>query len=183
LVTRSDFAVPGGPTNSAEAEATDAALFFDEADALFGKRGEVKDAHDRYANTEVSYLLQRLEQFSGLVVLATNLRKNMDEAFLRRLDVIVDFPLPDVDERAEMWRRIWPDEAPVSDDLEPGDLADRFDLAGGHIRNIALSAAFAAAAEDAPIGLNHVITAARSEYKKLNKLVDARRFRRDRGRG
>ncbi len=160
----------------AEAEATDAALFFDEADALFGKRGEVKDAHDRYANIEVGYLLQRLERFPGLVVLATNLRKNIDEAFLRRMDVIVDFPLPDVQQRTRLWGRIWPDRAPLGDDIDPLDLAERFDLAGGHIRNIALSAAFAAAEDDAAIGLTHVIAAARSEYKKLNKLPDARRF-------
>lgn len=166
----------------AEAEATDAALFFDEADALFGKRGEVKDAHDRYANIEVGYLLQRLERFGGLVVLATNLRKNIDEAFLRRMDVIVDFPLPDVAERAQLWARIWPAEAPLGGDLDPADLAERFDLAGGHIRNIALSAAFAAAEAGEPIGLGHVLGAARSEYKKLNKLVDARRFTLEPGR-
>ncbi len=166
----------------AEAEATDAALFFDEADALFGKRGDVKDAHDRYANIEVGYLLQRLERFPGLVILATNLRKNIDEAFLRRMDVIVDFPLPDVEQRARLWARIWPAAAPLADDVDPADLAERFDVAGGHIRNIALSAAFAAAEAGADIGLSHVISAARSEYKKLNKLVDGRRFAPQRGR-
>ncbi|MEZ4431498.1 MAG: ATP-binding protein [bacterium] len=160
----------------AEAEACDAALFFDEADALFGKRGEVKDAHDRYANIEVGYLLQRLERFPGLVILATNLRRNIDDAFLRRIDVIVEFPLPDVAERARIWAGVWPAAAPVADDIDAEDLAQRFDLAGGHIRNIALAAAFAAAAEGSSIGLAHVLTAARSEYRKLNRLVDARRF-------
>lgn len=159
-----------------EAEACDAALFFDEADALFGKRGDVKDAHDRYANIEVGYLLQRLERFPGLVILATNLRRNIDDAFLRRIDVIVEFPLPDAAERARIWAGVWPDAAPRADDIDADDLAQRFELAGGHIRNVALAAAFAAAAEGRPIALSHVLAAARSEYRKLNRLVDARRF-------
>ncbi|MEZ4434304.1 MAG: ATP-binding protein [bacterium] len=160
-----------------EAEACDAALFFDEADALFGKRGEVSDAHDRYANIEVGYLLQRLERFSGLAVLATNLRRNMDDAFLRRLDVIVEFALPDADARARIWASVWPADAPLADDIDADDLARRFDLSGGHIRNIALAAAFAAAEDGGPIGLTHVLAAARSGYRKLSKLVDARRFK------
>lgn len=159
-----------------EAEACDAALFFDEADALFGKRGDVKDAHDRYANIEVGYLLQRLERFPGLAILATNLRRNIDDAFLRRIDVIVEFPVPDVTERARIWAKVWPAEAPLGADINAADLAQRFDLAGGHIRNIALAAAFAAAVDDTAIGLVHVMAAARNEYRKLNRLVDARRF-------
>ncbi|MCA9693518.1 MAG: ATP-binding protein, partial [Myxococcales bacterium] len=155
-----------------EAEATDAALFFDEADALFGKRGEIRDAHDRYANIEVGYLLQRIESFPGLAILATNLRKNMDDAFLRRLDVIVEFPLPDVSARARIWRGIWPAEAPVDASVDPELLAERFQLSGGHIRNIALTAAFAAADAGSSITLERVLAAARREYRKLSKLVN-----------
>ena len=155
----------------AEAEASDAALFFDEADAIFGKRGAIKDAHDRFANIEVGFLLQRIEAFPGLVILATNLRKNIDAAFLRRLQVIVEFPTPDLASRTAIWTTTWPPGAPVSADVDPRLLAERFDLSGGHIRNIALAAAYAAAAADSPISLRHVLDAARVEYRKLDKLM------------
>ncbi len=159
-----------------EAEAADAALLFDEADALFGKRGEIQAADDRYANIEVGYLLQRIEAFPGLMILATNLRRNMDQAFLRRLQVIVEFPLPDRVSRAKIWSTIWPSEAPIESSIDPELLAERFELSGGHIRNIALAAAYAAAEEGCSIGMMHVLEAARREYRKLNKLVDAEKF-------
>jgi SpoVK/Ycf46/Vps4 family AAA+-type ATPase len=155
----------------AEAEAADVALFFDEADAIFGKRGAIREAHDRFANIEVGFLLQRIERFPGLVILATNLRKNIDAAFLRRLQVIVEFPAPDVASRARIWQQVWPAAAPVDPGVDPVLLAERFDLSGGQIRNIALSAAYAAAHEGATINLRHVLDAVRSEYRKLDKLV------------
>jgi len=160
----------------AEAEATDAALFFDEADAIFGKRGAIRDASDRFANVEVGFLLQRIESFPGLVILATNLRKNIDAAFLRRLQVVVEFPVPDLASRARIWASVWPLEAPVDPSVDPQLLAERFDLSGGHIRNIAMSAAYLAAEEGAAIGLRHVLAAARSEYRKLDKLTREQSF-------
>ncbi|MEZ4451859.1 MAG: ATP-binding protein [Nannocystaceae bacterium] len=160
----------------AEAEASDVALFFDEADALFGKRSAVEDAHDRYANIEVAFLLQKIETHPGVVILASNLRSNLDEAFLRRLQVCVDFALPSAAERTEIWRRVWPAEAPRSPDLDLDDLARRLDVAGGHIRNIALGAAFAAAEEGVRIERRHVLTAARAEYVRISKLFDPKLF-------
>ncbi|MCB9703781.1 MAG: ATP-binding protein [Myxococcales bacterium] len=160
----------------AEAEASEVALFFDEADALFGKRSSVQDAHDRYANIEVAYLLQRIESYPGVVIMASNLRKNLDDAFLRRLQVIVEFAMPSAPERAEIWRRVWPREAPLAEGLDPADLADRFEVSGGNIRNIAVGAAFAAAEEGSPITRRHVIDAARAEYLRMSKLIDASRF-------
>jgi hypothetical protein len=155
----------------AAAEATDAVLFFDEADALFGKRTEVHDAHDRYANVEVAYLLQRIEGHDGLVVLATNLRKNVDEAFLRRLAFVVEFPLPDLEHRRLIWRRMFPAAAPLDPALDLDLLADRFELSGGSIRNVAVEAAFAAAADGTSIGPNHVELALRHEHQKLGRVA------------
>jgi hypothetical protein len=154
----------------AAAEATSAVLFFDEADALFGKRTEVRDAHDRYANVEVSYLLQRLEEHDGVVVLATNLRKNIDEAFLRRLQFVVEFPLPDRDHRRLIWQRMFPAAAPLDPALDLDLLAERFELSGGSIRNVAVEAAFAAAVSGRPIGPDHVSTALRHEHQKLGRV-------------
>jgi hypothetical protein len=154
------------------AEAGGVVLLFDEADALFGKRSEVKDSHDRYANIEVSYLLQRMETYRGLAVLTTNLRSALDSAFLRRLRFVVQFPFPDAPGRAEIWRRIFPPELPT-DGLDPMKLA-RLTVAGGTIRNIALSAAFLAADADEPVRMSHVLLAARTEYAKLERpLTDA----------
>ncbi|MGZ4507152.1 MAG: ATP-binding protein [Blastococcus sp.] len=157
----------------AAAAATDAVLFFDEADALFGKRTEVRDAHDRYANVEVAYLLQRIEQHDGVVVLATNLRKNIDDAFLRRLQFVVEFPLPDRDHRRQIWQRMFPPAAPVDPALDLDLLADRFELSGGSIRNVAVEAAFSAAADGRPIGADHVWTALRHEHLKLGRVISA----------
>ncbi|MBW3606295.1 MAG: ATP-binding protein [Actinobacteria bacterium] len=144
-------------------------LFFDEADALFGKRSDVGDAHDRYANIEVSYLLQRLETYDGLVVLATNLQRNMDAAFLRRIHVAVEFGLPDEQARRAIWALSFPPDAPV-DDIDVGFLARQFKLSGGSIRNAALAAAFLAASTDQPVGMAHVMHALKREFQKLGRL-------------
>jgi len=149
------------------AEDGGAILLFDEADALFGKRSEVKDSHDRYANIEVSYLLQRVETYCGLAILTTNMKTALDQAFLRRLRFIVHFPFPDLADRAAIWRRIFPTRTPT-DRLEPERLA-RLDLAGGNIRNVALHAAFLAAEAGQPVEMAHVVLAARAEYAKLEK--------------
>ena len=155
----------------AEAETSNAVLFFDEADALFGKRGEVKDAQDRYANMEVSYLLQKMEEYPGITILATNFRANLDKAFVRRLHFIVDFPFPDATERLEIWERNFPARAPLATDVELAGLAARRDGPGARIRNIARGAAFLAAAEDSSIGLRHIRRAAAREYKKDRRPV------------
>ncbi|MBD0273513.1 MAG: ATP-binding protein, partial [Acetobacteraceae bacterium] len=154
----------------AAAEAADVALLFDEADALFGKRSEVKDAHDRYANIETAYLLQRLEEFSGLAILTTNLKPNLDTAFLRRLRFVVDFPRPDAALRAEIWRRAFPPRAPLDPDLDLDVLADSLDLTGGSIQSAALRAAYLAAGEDRPIAMRHLAYACRRELLKLGQL-------------
>ena len=149
------------------AEEGGAILLFDEADALFGKRSEVKDSHDRYANIEVSYLLQRMEAYRGLAILTTNLKSALDTAFLRRLRFIIDFPFPDAKLRAEIWRRIFPRETPT-ENLDAVKLA-QLNIAGGNIRNIALNAAFLAADAKEPVRMNHLLRAAENEYMKLEK--------------
>ncbi len=149
------------------AEGGCAVLLFDEADALFGKRSEVKDSHDRYANIEISYLLQRMESYRGLAILATNLKNALDQAFLRRIRFVVDFPFPDVAQRAAIWRRIFPDELPT-EGLRIERLA-RLNVTGGHIRNIAMNAAFLAADAGEPLRMRHLLLAARGEYAKLDK--------------
>jgi hypothetical protein len=149
------------------AEAGGAILLFDEADALFGKRSEVKDSHDRYANIEVSYLLQRMEAYRGLAILTTNLRSALDTAFLRRIRFIVQFPFPDATQRQEIWRRVFPAATPTAD-LNIAQLA-RLNVAGGNIRNIALNAAFLAADAETAVGMSHLLQASRSEYAKLEK--------------
>jgi ATP-dependent 26S proteasome regulatory subunit len=154
----------------AEADRVNGVLLFDEADALFGKRSDVKDAHDRYANVEVSYLLQRMEQFEGLAVLTTNLRSNVDEAFTRRLDAVVDFPLPDEDDRRRLWELHLGPGVPRGDDLDLGFLTRAFKLSGGNIRNIALTAAYLAAAGSGTVGMGELITATEREYRKLGRL-------------
>jgi hypothetical protein len=154
----------------AEARTGSAILFFDEADALFGKRTEVSDAHDRYANIETSFLLQKMEEYDGMVVLATNLADNLDEAFTRRLRFQVDFPFPDAGSRARIWRRVIPDGAPLSDRVDFEALAQRFPVAGANIRNIALSAAFRAAGDGGVITEEHILHGGRREYDKMGKL-------------
>jgi SpoVK/Ycf46/Vps4 family AAA+-type ATPase len=151
----------------AAAEDGGAILLFDEADALFGKRSEVKDSHDRYANVEVSYLLQRMEAYSGLAILTTNQKSALDTAFLRRLRYVLNFPFPDPPARADIWARIFPKETPT-EGLSPNALA-KLNIAGGSIRSIALNAAYLAAAAGGPVTMAHVLRAARREYAKLEK--------------
>jgi hypothetical protein len=153
------------------AEGSNAILFFDEADALFGKRSGVSDAHDRYANIEVAYLLQKMEGYIGAVILATNFRSNIDDAFLRRLDFVIDFPFPEVDDRRRIWELLLPDQAPVADDVDLDFLATRFKLSGGGIRNCSLAAAFIAAEEGGAIGMEHLVRAVALEYGKLGRLT------------
>jgi hypothetical protein len=149
------------------AEKASAVLLFDEADALFGKRTEVRDAHDRYANVEVAYLLQRMEAYSGLAVLTTNFRQNLDTAFMRRLRFVIDFPAPNAKEREGIWERVFPSDAPLAEDVSFSFLARRLELAGGNIQQIALRAAFAAVAEEKVIEMRHIILAACEELHKL----------------
>ncbi|MFE6806660.1 AAA family ATPase [Streptomyces sp. NPDC057681] len=150
---------------------TDAVLLFDEADALFGKRSEVREAHDRYANIEIAYLLQRMEHYEGLVILTTNLRRNLDEAFTRRLQFIVEFPFPGEADRERIWRVCFPPEAPRDPALDFGRLARDFQLTGGSIRNIVLHAAFLAASEGTAIGMAHLLRATRREFQKLDQVM------------
>jgi AAA+ superfamily predicted ATPase len=158
------------------AREANAILFFDEADSIFGKRSEVKDAHDRYANIEVGYLLQKMEEYDGVVILATNLRKNLDDAFVRRLHVAIDFPFPEELDRARIWQKVFPASAPLAPDVDLALLARQFKLAGGNIRNIALLAAYLAAEEGQTIAMTHVVRAVRREYQKLGKLVTKGEF-------
>ncbi|HEX3151494.1 MAG TPA: ATP-binding protein [Gemmataceae bacterium] len=153
-----------------EAESSQTLLFFDEAEALFGKRTEVKDAHDRYANIEVNYLLQRIEQYEGIVVLATNLHRNLDDAFLRRISEVIEFPMPDETARNQIWRKHFPDQAPTKD-IDFAFLAKQFKLSGGNIRNVALAAAYSAARNGGVIGMTHIIPAIEAEYQKQGRLV------------
>jgi hypothetical protein len=149
------------------AEQGGAILLFDEADALFGKRSEVRDSHDRYANVEISYLLQRMEDYDGLAILTTNMKEALDPAFMRRIRFVVQFQFPDIEQRIEIWRRIFPASTPI-DGINLGDLA-RLNVSGGTIRNIALQAAFAAADAGEPVRMAHLLHAARIEYAKLEK--------------
>ncbi|AJF69451.1 ATPase [Streptomyces vietnamensis] len=154
-----------------EASAVNAVLLFDEADAIFGKRSEVKDAHDRHANIESAYLLQRMESFDGIAVLTTNLRANLDEAFTRRLDVVADFPVPDAGQRLALWDRCLGDRLPRGDDLDLAFCADRFELAGGSIRACAVTSAYLAAESGEPLTMRQTVTAIAQEYRKLGRLV------------
>ena len=159
-----------------EAETSNAILFFDEADALFGKRTEVRDSHDRYANLEISYLLQKMEEYEGMVILATNLHKNMDDAFTRRLHFIIEFPLPDAENRRHIWEQIWPAETPRCSDLDLDFIAQEVAVSGGNIRNIALAAAFLAAADGQTVTMPHLVRATQREYTKIGKLLTGREF-------
>ncbi|MFV2063349.1 MAG: ATP-binding protein, partial [Chloroflexota bacterium] len=154
-----------------EADRINGVLLFDEADAIFGQRSEVRDARDRYANVEIAFLLQRMEQFDGVAILTTNLRANMDDAFLRRLDAVIDFPVPDADDRLLIWRLHLPDRIPLSSDVELDFMAQRFELAGGHIRNICLTAAYLAAERDGRVRMVDIIRGTEREYGKLGRLT------------
>lgn len=152
------------------AQKSNVVLFFDEADALFGKRSEVKDSKDKYANTEVSYILQRIEQYDGMVILATNLVKNMDEAFLRRMKYMVEFPMPDEKIRYKIWKNGFPASVPVKE-LDFEFLAGRVELAGGHIKNIILNAVFIAAGRDEAVGMGAILYSVKNEYYKLGRTL------------
>jgi AAA+ superfamily predicted ATPase len=159
-----------------EAQHSNAILFFDEADALFGKRSEVKDAHDRYANIEIAYLLQRMDEYEGVVILATNLRNNMDDAFTRRMHASIDFPIPEEDNRRRIFEGIFPREAPLSSDIDFAFLARQFKLTGGNIKNIALHAAFLAAENGRVISMAQVIRAIKREFQKMGRLCNKADF-------
>ena len=152
-----------------EAQTSNAVLFFDEADALFGKRTEVSDAHDRYANIEVNYLLQKMEDYTGIVILASNFRDNIDDAFTRRIRFIVEFPFPDEDSRLRIWQGHFPAEAPLADDIDYAVLAKKLTVAGGNIRNIVVNAAYLAAQNNKPIAMEHLLISAQWEYEKVGK--------------
>jgi SpoVK/Ycf46/Vps4 family AAA+-type ATPase len=154
-----------------EAQSSNAILFFDEADAIFGKRSGVKDAHDRYANLEISYLLQRMETYDGVTILATNLRSNLDEAFLRRLQFAIDIPFPDEKHRLQIWETLFPTSIPRASNVDLVDLAKRFRLAGGNIRNILVSAAYLAAADGGVITMQHLLHGTRREFQKMGRLI------------
>lgn len=153
------------------AEGSGAILLFDEADALFGKRSDVKDSHDRYSNIEVSYLLQKMEEYRGLAILTTNMRSALDKAFLRRIRFVVQFPFPDASMRAEIWQKVFPQKTPLAN-LDYQKLA-ALNIAGGNIRNIALNAAFSAAGKQQPVSMTDLQQAARNEYLKLEKHMSA----------
>ncbi len=155
-----------------EATSSNAILFFDEADALFGKRSEVRDSHDRYANIETSYLLQRMEAYDGVTILATNLRTNLDEAFTRRLQFSVDFPFPDEADRLRIWQALFPPGVPHEADLDFRALAQRYKLAGGNIRNILVSAAYLASADGGQVTMSHLLHSTRRELQKIGRLVN-----------
>ncbi len=155
-----------------EAGESNAILFFDEADSIFGKRSEVKDAHDRYANIETGYLLQKMEEYEGIVVLATNLRKNLDDAFVRRMHFMLEFPFPEEEDRLRIWERVFPKEVPLSENVDLHFMARQFKIAGGNIKNIGLTAAFLAAADSSTswVEMAHLIRATRREFQKIGKL-------------
>jgi len=154
-----------------EAATSNSILFFDEADAIFGKRSEVRDSHDRYANIEIAYLLQKMEEYSGIAILATNMGQNLDDAFVRRMHFTVEFPFPEEVYRRRIWELTFPAEAPRSDGVDLDFMARQFKVAGGNIRNIILGAAFLAAADGRVISMAHLIHAAKREFQKMGKLV------------
>ena len=151
------------------AEDSGAILLFDEADALFGKRSEVTDSHDRYANIEVSYLLQRMEAYRGLAILTTNMKRALDAAFLRRIRFVVQFPFPDAQQRELIWRGIFPPATPLQD-VDFVKLA-RLNVSGGSIRNIALHAAFLAADEGRAVAMSHLLHASRADAAKRERTL------------
>jgi len=159
-----------------EGQTSNAILFFDEADALFGKRSEVRDSHDRYANVEIAYLLQKMDEYDGIVILATNLRKNMDDAFARRMHFSIEFPVPDASDRYRIWKGIFPPEAPLSNDADINFMALQFKITGGNIKNIALGAAFLAAEDGGCIRTEDLIRATKREYQKLGRLCTEGEF-------
>ena len=159
-----------------QAEHSNAVLFFDEADALLGKRSEVRDAHDRYANLEVAYLLQKMEEFEGITILATNFRQNIDEAFTRRLRFVVDFPMPTPEYRLSIWEKIWPDPERLDRSVDLEFMARQFEFSGGNIRNVALGAAFLASGDGGRVTMAILLRAARREFEKMGRIYSASDF-------
>ncbi|WP_341878091.1 ATP-binding protein [Defluviitalea saccharophila] len=154
-----------------EAKNSNTILFFDETDAILGKRSDVKDAHDRYSNLEVSFLLQKMEEHTGVTILATNHLQNIDEAFIRRINFIIHFPFPDEESRKKIWEKIFPDQTPLDDDIDFKYLAKNFEISGGNIKNIALSAAFLAASENTSVGMYQILSALKHELRKQGKIL------------
>ena len=157
------------------AQSANVILFFDEADALFGKRSEVKDSKDKYANTEVSYILQRIEQYDGMVILASNFIRNIDEAFMRRMKYVVEFEMPGSGIRKEIWKSGFSEEIPA-EDIDYDFLAQTVELSGGHIKNIIINAAFLAAGDSTPVTMTHILKSTQNEYYKLGKRLNADSF-------
>ena len=158
------------------AEGGTAVLLFDEADSLFGSRGEVKQAQDRFANQEVGFLLQRLEVFEGCAILTTNLQENIDDAFLRRFGAVIEFPMPSIEQRTQLWRRAIPKGAPLAEDMDLDAVAKQFVIAGGSIINAAINACILASTDRESVGMKHVVTAVAHEYIKMGKQVTAVHF-------
>ncbi len=153
------------------AQQNNSVLFFDETDALFGKRSEIKDSHDKYANVETSFLLQRLETFDGVVLMSTNLINNIDEAFMRRINYVVRFPFPNADQRLKLWKSMFPEEMPIDEGIDFEYLAERFEFSGGIIKNTVMSAAFLAAEDYSPIGMTHLLRAVRKQLAKQGRVM------------
>lgn len=154
-----------------EAEHSNAVLFFDEADAIFGKRSEIRDSHDRYANIEISYLLQKMEAYDGIAILATNLLNNLDDAFIRRMQFTVEFPMPEREDRLKIWNLCFPKSAPMASEIDLESLADRFPISGGNIKNIAVASAFHAVENGGEINMASLIHASKREFQKMGKLM------------
>jgi SpoVK/Ycf46/Vps4 family AAA+-type ATPase len=159
------------------AQSSNAILFFDEADALFGKRSEVKDAHDRYANIEVAYLLQKIEEYEGVVILASNLSKNIDDAFARRMHYVVEFPLPDENHREQLWRGMFPPQVPLGQDVDFQFISKQFSITGGDIRNVALDAAFLAAQDGQLVTMKQLIQALARQMTKQGRVPSPTDFK------
>ena len=159
-----------------ESEGSNSILFFDEADALFGKRTDVKDSHDRYANIETNYLLQKIDEFDGIVILSSNYRRNIDDAFVRRMQFIVNFPFPNAQHRLEIWKKSFPEQVPKSNDLDLKFLANNLQISGGNIKNTVINSAFLAAKNNKPISMSDVVLAIRREFEKMGKPIQRSDF-------
>jgi SpoVK/Ycf46/Vps4 family AAA+-type ATPase len=159
-----------------ESEGSNSILFFDEADALFGKRTDVKDSHDRYANIETNYLLQKIDEFEGIVILSSNYRRNIDDAFVRRMQFIVNFPFPDAQRRLEIWYKAFPEQVPRSNDIDLKFLANNLQISGGNIKNIVVNSAFLAAKNNKPISMSDIVLATKREFEKMGKPIQRSDF-------
>lgn len=159
-----------------EAKTSNAILLFDEADSLFGKRTDVKNSNDKFSNSEISFLLQKMEEYNGVSILTTNKFNHFDDAFRRRIKFMINFPAPTVAMRKLLWQKIFPKNSPLGSDFDPTTLAERFDLTGSSIKTIAVQAAYSAAAEAGEISMNHILDAVKYEYQKLGKVSSDQDF-------